>query len=69
MHPIKNHRIVCQGANMVASSRDRRGAAIESAENEGWPPERPQPMATRHASKDAIALFPALQPAVMRPGH
>jgi hypothetical protein len=69
MHPIKNHRIVRQGAAMAASARDRCGVAIESAENEGWPLERPYPVATRQVSKDAVAAFPVFQSTVMRAGE
>jgi len=65
MHPIKNHRIVREGAAMVASGRDGRDAVIESAEDEGRLPERPHPMATYHASKDALAASPAFPPAVI----
>jgi hypothetical protein len=38
MNPIKKHRTVRHGTAMIG--RDRYGAAIESAENEGWPPLR-----------------------------
>jgi len=68
MHPIKNHRIVRQGAAMVASSRDCRGDALASAENEGWPPEQPQPMAMRRAGEEAMAALSVIQATVMR-GH
>jgi hypothetical protein len=64
MHPIKNHRIVCQGAATVASGRDHRDVAIESAATRGWSPEQP-----RRVSKDAIAAFPAFQPTVMPAGE
>lgn len=37
MYPIKQHRIVRHGAAMVGGEHDRGGAAMESAENEGWP--------------------------------
>ncbi|GAB3366328.1 hypothetical protein GCM10027431_08120 [Lysobacter rhizosphaerae] len=68
MHPIKTHRIVLESAAMVASSRDRCGDALASAENEGWPPERPQPMAMRRAGEEAMAALSVIQATVMR-GH
>jgi hypothetical protein len=66
MHPIKNHRVVRQGAAMVASSRDRLGDAIASAENEGWPPERPQPMAMGRVGEEAMAVLSVIPAAVMQ---
>ena len=63
MHPIKNHRVVLATV-MVGSGHDRRGAAIESAENEGLPPERQH--LWRRVGKGTVATFPAIQFAAMR---
>jgi len=41
MSPIKLHRTVRLGA-LGGNGGDRCGAAIESAENEGWPAEHSQ---------------------------
>jgi hypothetical protein len=71
MHPIKTHRIVLESAAMaamVAGGRDRRGDALASAENEGWPPEQPQRMAMRRAGEEAMAALSVVQATVMR-GH
>jgi hypothetical protein len=55
MHPIKNHRIVRHCVAMGAIGCGRRGtAALESAENEGWPPQRPT--VARRAGKDTMPL-------------
>jgi hypothetical protein len=62
MHPIKNHRIVLATV-LVGNGHDRRGAALESAENEGWPPERQHQW--RRVGKGAVATFPAIQFATM----
>lgn len=69
MHPIKNHRIVRHGNATDGSVR--REAAIESAENEGWPLQKSHAvlMERNLRNGDATAPVLAMQPALTRAGE
>lgn len=70
MHPIKNHRIV-RHRNATEGSV-RREAAIESAENEGWPLQNTHAVRMEwnlRINGDATAPVLAMQPALTRAGE